>query len=247
MASSLLSPPTFSIEYSGPPPGVLLAGFASVGLAGLTALDYLVERLDWPEAGHANVSGMPSVTPFENGRPRHHTRIFAEDTADTAALIGELLIPVHAALPFAASIVDWAIDTDLDEIAIAAGIPIPHGPHAHRTFYVATDDDVADRFESGGIEPLGGGFLDGIKAEVLELAIERDLGVGVLITPVHYQFPDIGAALRLLEAMSAIYALDVDTDPLKEYAEAEQRYFAELSETLEAAHDRDHPADRMYM
>lgn len=247
MAAPDLIAPTFEIEYEGTAPDRVVAGFASVGLAGLTAVDYLVDTTGWPERGHVAMRGMPSITPFEDGRPRHHTRVFTADGGRTGALLGELFIPLVATVPFAREVVSWANGAGVEEVVVAAGIPIPHGPEQHRTFHVATDDPMADRFAGADIEPMTGGFLDGIKAEILELAMATDLSAGVLVTPVHSQYPDVTAALRLLEAIEGLYDLGVDTKPLREYAEAEQRYYAELSETLETAHERDHPADRMYM
>jgi uncharacterized protein len=43
--------------------------------------------------GHVAVGGLPTVTPFENGRPRRHAREFPRPDLDSTALVVELFVP----------------------------------------------------------------------------------------------------------------------------------------------------------
>jgi len=53
----------------------LAVGFTEYGLAGLTAVDYLSDQLSMSRHGHLTNGGSPTITPFENGTARHHTRL----------------------------------------------------------------------------------------------------------------------------------------------------------------------------
>ena len=64
--------PRFSATHESAPSGGVIAGFSAYGLAGLTAADYPVDQLDLTERGHVTASGIPAITPFEDGRPRRN-------------------------------------------------------------------------------------------------------------------------------------------------------------------------------
>ena len=238
--------PEFHITHDQNPSETLLAGFSSFGLAGLTAVDYLVEHLDLEQQGHLTVEGLPSITPFENGRPRHHTRIFSHDDVDVSILVGELVLPIGVSREFADVVVDWMGANEVEELAICSGIPIAHGPDEHRTFYIATDDYRKRRLEDGAVTPMGSGFLDGTNAALISRGISSPLAIGVFVTPIHQQVPDVEAAVRLVETVDSVYGLDVDTGPLAAFAEEVHQYYAELAERLERRVE-DLPEDRMYM
>ncbi len=225
----------------------MIAGFSSFGLAGLTAVDYLADHLGLEPQGHVSAEGVPTITPFEAGRPRHPTRFLSGEGVDATLLLSEQSIPLPLADRFGRSLLDWMDEEGVLEVAVLAGIPVAHGPDEHRTFYVATDDYRERRLADADVPPMANGFLDGVNAALLEQGMESSLRVGVLVTPVHAQVPDAEAALRLLDTLAGLYDLDIDTGPLREFADGVQQYYAELSERLDRVADEDRPEDRMYM
>jgi uncharacterized protein len=239
----------FSIVHESPPGDALLAGFSRFGLAGLTAVDYLVDHLDLEQAGYLTAEGLPSITPFEQGMPRHHTRFFTREDLDVTVLVGELFVPASAAGPFSAALLEWLETNDVSETAICAGIPLPHGPEAHETFYVATPDYHDRRLADAdpGVPPMGMGYLDGVNGAVVEQSIDTDLATCVYVTPVHEQVPDVEAAIRLVDTVAAVYDLPADTAPLQDFAAEIRRHYEELAERLQSAAEEELPEDRMYM
>jgi uncharacterized protein len=240
------SSPDFQITHETQPSQTLLAGFSTFGLAGLTAVDYLVDHLDLEEQGHLTAEGLPAVTPFEEGRPRHHTRLFSRDDLDVSVLVGELFVPTTVGKPFANAVLDWTERNDVEDVAVLAGVPVPHGPDEHRTYYIATDDYRRRRLEGVDVPPMGRGFLDGTNAALVERGLESSLGVGVFVTPVHAQVPDVEAAIRLVETAERVYGLDVDSEPLEAFAAEVEQYYAELADRMQNQRD-ELPEDRMYM
>lgn len=238
----------FSVEESVPPSDALLCGFTNYGLAGLTAVDYLVDHLELEVTGHISTDGLPSITPFTEGVPSHHTQLYSRDDLDVTLLKSELFVPAVLGKPLADEILDWTEAAGVGEVAVAQGVPIQHGPEGHKTYYVASEDYREKRLEGTDIEPMGRGFLDGVNGALVERGIESPLGVGVFLTPIHDQMPDVEAALRLVETIDAVYDLDVDTAPLKAFAEEVTRYYTDLAERFkQAAEKQDAPEDRMYM
>lgn len=239
--------PDFSVTHESAPPETLVAGFSAAGLAGLTAVDYLVDRRDATETGHLNVERLPAITPFTDGEPRHHTRIFSDRPADLAVLVGELSVPRGAGGALAEAVLEWAADNGVEEITILSGVPVDHAPDEHESFYVATADYRDHRLGDADLRPMGSGFLDGVNAEILQRGLDTDLRVGLLTTPVHAQAPDLEAALRLLGALTEVYDVDVDTGPLEAFASEVRRYYAELVDRMERTTQAEYPEDRMFM
>ncbi|MFD1515053.1 proteasome assembly chaperone family protein [Halomarina rubra] len=237
--------PTFDVTPPDFPGEALVCGFSEYGLAGLTAANYLVERLDLEEAGHVTAAELPTITPFEDGVPRHHTRLFASEDCPVTVLVGELFVPPAAAVPFADAIGDWA-SGEVEEVVVLSGVPIAHGPEDHRAFHVATEGFRERRLADADVSPMGGGFLDGVNAAITRLGLDTDLESCVFVTPAHARTPDAEAALRLLDAVTSVYDLDVDTEPLEAYADRVQRYYAELADRLETR-EEGASDDRMYM
>ncbi|WP_042662697.1 proteasome assembly chaperone family protein [Haloferax sp. ATB1] len=246
MSNATTSRPDFQITHDTPPSRALLCGFSSFGLAGLTAVDFIVDHLDLEQTGHLTVEGLPAVTPFEDGRPRHHTRLFSRDDLDVTVLVGELFVPAVHGTQFGNAILEWTERNQVEELAVLSGIPMAHGPDEHRVFYIATDDYREARLADSDIPPMGRGFFDGTNAALVERGIGSPLGVGVYVTPVHAQVPDVEAAIRLVDAADDVYDLGVDSSPLESFAAEVQQYYAELAERLHDS-EADLPEDRMYM
>ncbi|MFD1645742.1 proteasome assembly chaperone family protein [Haloarchaeobius litoreus] len=247
MATQSTEDVRFDVTHDEAVSDVVVAGFSQFGLAGLTAVDYLVEQLDLEQTGHIVAQDLPSITPFSDGAPRYSTRLLSRDDLNLTVLMSELFVPTWAAKPFARAVLDWTETNAVEEVAVLSGVPVPHGPEDHRTFYVATEDYRRERFDESEVPPMANGFLDGVNAALVERGMDSSLAVGVYVTPVHAQAPDVEAALNLLDAVSTVYDLDLDTAPLEEFAERVGRYYTELAERLDSVPERDTPDDRMYM
>ena len=239
--------PEFTVVHDRSPSETLIVGFSEFGLAGLTAVDYLVEHLDLHEQGHVDVDGYPTITPFADGKPRHHTRLFSRDDLNISVLVGELFVPRWAAEPLGDAVLDWTTAEGVGEVIHLTGVPIPHGPDEHRPFYVATPGYRESRLAGADVTPMGRGFLDGVGGALMTQAMVSDLEVAVYLTPVHERVPDADAALRLLSAVEETHELGVDTGPLEEFATNVGQYYEELASRLQKASDEDHPEDRMFM
>lgn len=228
--------------------GTLLSGFAEYGLAGLTAADYLTTELDLEQTGHIAIEGFPAITPFEDGTPRRHTRLFSKPGFEFTVLVGELTVPPFAARPFADSITARAHESGIEEILVLSGVPFAHGPDDHRPFYIATEQYQDRHLEEGtDLAPMTGGFLEGVNAELMDRALEASFPSCILTTPVHARTPDVEASLRLLEALDRIYDIGIDTQPLEAFAEDISRQYEELAARIEASRKEHLADDRMYM
>lgn len=210
-------------------------------------MDYLRKQFELTEVGHITTEELPAITPFENGTPRHHTRLYSRSESDVTILLNELFVPVWAADPFSEAVLDWADSNGVKEITVLAGVPVPHGPEEHRTYYIATEDYQAARLQDTELQPMGNGFLEGINASLVGRGIDSELRVGVFVTPVHTQVPDVEAALRLIRAVESVHGFSVDTGALEQFASEVEQYYRELAQRLEQVDEEHMPDDRMFM
>lgn len=251
--------PTFEVALtSETEPGEhLLVGMGGVGVAGLTAADYLVDNVETEQIGHVRTRNLPDITPFTNGKPRHPIRLYSATDSDVTVLISEVFLPVWVADPLTEALLDWAGTQDISEVTVLHGTAFPHSEEEHVVYHVATEAYREKHFpdDDNGIEPLAGGFFDGVIGELLVRSLDgAGPPTGVLVTPTHPPGPDLDAAVRLLEALEPVCDIEVDEGDLRDRAEEMRRYFEELAERMQAMEQaegategQDYPANRMFM
>ncbi|WP_436924651.1 proteasome assembly chaperone family protein [Halosimplex amylolyticum] len=248
METPATADPSFDVQETGETDAdVLLAGFSEFGLAGLTAVDYLVKQLELTPHGHVTTPDLPTITPFDDGSPRHPIRLFSADEVNFAVLVSELFVPTSAARSFSDALLDWTAAADIAETVVLSGVQMAHTETEHRTYFVATDDYREARLSAEPVPPMASGFTDGVKASLLARGIDSPLRACVYATPAHPQAPDAEAALRLVETVDDVYDLGVDTEPMKSFAADVQQYYEDLASRIEQARDEQQPEDRMYM
>jgi uncharacterized protein len=231
--------------------GSLVIGTATPGLAGLSVVDYLVSHTDADQVGHVRAHGLADVTPFTRGEPRHAVRLYTLPDRSVSVIVGEAFLPAAAGEPFVDAVVEWATGVGIWEVVVPYALPYPHDPSAHTVSHVGTPAFRERRLAGTEIDPLPGGFLDGMVGELMTAGLERDAPVGTLVTPVHPPGPDLDAAVRLLDALDAVFDLDVDPTELEARADERRRYYGELAQRVQRLDDRgpggSSPDDRMFM
>lgn len=246
--------PSFEVHTpDGEPSDRLLVALAAPGVAGLTVVDYLVERVEPTRIGHVATRGLPDLTPFSDGRPRHPVRIHAAGDPAVTILESEVFLPVGVADPFADALEAWVGEAGIEEVTVLHGATFPHSEEQHVVFHVGTDAYRERHFgDEDGVQPLAGGFFDGVVAELLTRSLDgRVPPTGVLVTPAHVPGPDLTAALQLLEGLEAVFDVDVDETELRQRSAELRQYYGELARRMESLREGegnpDYPDDRMYM
>jgi len=233
----------------------LFVSLSGVGLAGLSALDYLARQFELEQIGHVSTHGLPDIAPFEDGQPRHPMRLYSDDDIDATILVTELFVPTWAADSFAEALRTWLTGSSIREVTLLHGVPFPHAPDEHDVFYVANSAYRDRRLEDTEIRPLKGGVFDGVVGELAVWSLAADAPpVGVFVTPTHPPGPDFDAALLFLDALQDVYDFELDEAELRRTAEDRKRHYQELADQLQAMQEtdpsrmgRDAPEDRMYM
>lgn len=238
---------SFDISLEEQTKSTLVIGQAHLGMAGVTAADYVVRHLDSRQIGHVDSERLPAIAPFEEGIPRHHSRLYAIEDTELTVLVGELFIPPGVARSYTDELLEMAETEDIEEILILHGAPFPHGPEEHEVFSVATPGYHDIRLAETSIEPLQGGFLDGVAGEIVTRCLDdRAPDTGVLVTPTHPPGPDIEATLKFIVALEDVYDISVDESELRELGARFEEYYEQLEERMSTMTDTEE-SDRMFM
>lgn len=246
----------FTIDCPIIEPGqTLLVGLAAPGMASLTAVNQIVDEHESTEIGHISPDELPAITPFEDGVPRHHTRLYDLDGVDIVVLLSELFVPPWAARPFVGEVLDWATRSQIEELAMFHPVPYEHAPEDHQTFHIASEEYRTNRLDDEQIPAMKGGVLDGVPSEFLSHSLEGEgPPTGIYVTPAHPPGPDIDGALFFLDALESVYGLEIDRAELEDLSREIKTHYETLAErmtTLEEAEkardEREFYADRMYM
>lgn len=253
-----------NVRHEAQPSETIIAAFSNPGMAGVTATEYLISQLGFRQQGYITVEQLPSIAPFQDGRPYHHTRFFSREDLDITVLASELPVPLQATGAFGHRILEWVLDHDVSEATILTGAPSVHDDEAAEelethpgegadvptsddlddVFFVASDDYREHRLADSPLRPMSGGFLNGTHASLISQAIDTPLRAGILFTPTQAQPVASDAALRLVTSLNRLYDIDIDTSELEAFAAEMARYYAELSERVQ---QENVPEDRMDM
>ena len=224
---------TLEVDADEPPESTLVVTFPGPGMAGISATQYLIEQLGLEETGHIQATGLPAITPYADGRPYHHTRLFSGPDLACTFLISELPIPVQLSEPFGRILLDWIDDRAVEEVALLTSIPWLEP--VDDLYYVASDDYRDQRLTDVDLSPLDGGFLTGANASLIARAMDTTLRVGVIATSVDPRvLLDANAAVRLVEGLDRIYEFDVETDELRQFADRTHQHYEGLAAQYEA-------------
>lgn len=225
----------FRLDFSAdePPESTMIAGFPGPGMGSVSAIQYLIERMELHDTGHIHAEGLPAITPYKDGRPYHATRLFSRSGLPITLLSCELPVPIQHSEPFGRVLLDWIETNDVMEVTLLTSIPGLEA--ADDLYFVGSEDYIDERIDSRDVTPLNGGFLTGVNASLIDRAIDTDLRVGVLATATDpYRPLDPDAALRLVDGVRTIYECDVDLGHLRAFADSMRRHYEELTSQLEA-------------
>ncbi len=209
---------------------VLIAALPGAGLAGLIAVDHIVRTLQMVEIGFADSTMFPPIVGIEKGKAYHPIRVFVNEKEKIYAIKGEIPIPGMGIVHLTSSVMDW-IDRMRPKLVI-----LPDGVGVHnrldiekpRVFKAFNMENVAKLLENVVGEVLEHGYISGFPAIMLREAERRGIPAATLIVQCFPTYPDPGAAVSLLEAISQLIGVKIEVSTLEEKSEQLRMKLREL-------------------
>ena len=199
---------------------ILLEGFPDVGLVGVIAVSYLVEKLQLKQVGSIDSDLLPSAVAVHDSQVKEIMRIYGNDLL--VAVISEIPLPASLVRPVAQSLLAWCKAKKINSVISLGGLPEPNrlDIEVPSVFLVASEKDFGEHMMNKiGAQRLKDGFITGVKAELLREGIRRKHNIAFLLAQAHYNYPDPGAAAQIVLSLSKLIGREIDVKPLLESAE----------------------------
>ena len=210
----------------------IILGFAGIGLIGPIVANTLIEQIpDVKEIGFITSEYLPPISVFYEGVLKHPFRILYSPQYNL--IIGVCEVPFQVTTAYndlSKTICNWALSEDVraKEIVIFQGIP-QRGIIDDYPVYYAAESQIMETLEKFGITKVEKGIIVGPEATILNEALTNRLNAYALFTPV-LEIPTPEGAASIIDVLSKIYNLNIDTTSLIEQGKEIKAKMLELAQ-----------------
>lgn len=225
---------------------VLVLSCPEPSLAGVVAIEYLIDTLNMEEIGAIRIRDVPPVIAVVDGVAKLPHRIFYRRDLGLVAIRQHVPVPPQIYSGFIGKILDWAEENNIDKVICLSAMPTIGEKEVDNVYFV-TEDILAGELTSLGLIPLKeatisgleGAFLDAVLsrrargvlllAESKLLSSIRRLAEGgkigshkdlmlILHDLVGKVGPDVSAALKLLRGLEKLLGARIPLENLEQHA-----------------------------
>jgi uncharacterized protein len=233
--------PRVEIKESGPKISkpCIIVGVPEVGLVGTIACGYLVEQLKLEPRGFVDSDLVPPVMVIRDSVPNYPIQIFGKD--GIVVVLSEVPLSSKPSLELARELSKWAVARDARMVVGLNGAPSrkreeSHGEGMPTVLGVSSDKTILKNLKELGALPFEQGVITGFYASLVKYCtLNRQTNL-TLLGESMLQFPDPAAAASVLDVLSGLIPIKVDTKPLlKQSEEVRLRTRELMQETQQAA------------
>ncbi len=229
------------IRDSGPKVSkpTIVVGVPEAGLVGTITCSYLIEQLKMVERGFIDSDLLPQVMIIHNSAASYPIHIFGKD--ELLVVVSEVPLPPFASVEVAKEIASWARSLKADMVIGVTGAPSKarddsQGDGTPSVVGVGNTRAALEVLKKSGASPFEDGMISGFYASLLKHCNANGQSSVTLLAESLSQFPDPGAAASLIEVLSKLLSLNVDTKSLmKESEEIRLRSRELMQQTQQAA------------
>ncbi|MFN3804071.1 MAG: proteasome assembly chaperone family protein [Pyrobaculum sp.] len=223
---------------------ILVMACPEPSLAGVVAVEYLIDSLAMEEIGAIRITEMPPVIAVVNGVAKLPHRIFYTKNTGVVAIRQHVPIPPQLYAEFIHKVLDWAEENKIKLVACLSAMPAVSDDDA---VYFVTEEGLVERFKQYGFIPIKEATVTGLEGAYLDAVLSRNIDGALLIAEsklltaikrlidsgkvathrdvmlilndlVGRVGPDVGAALKLVNAVAKLAEVQIDTTKLQEHA-----------------------------
>lgn len=209
----------------------VINGFPSVGLVSSITAEYLIGTLKLDQIAALDSPHFPPVSMIYDSKPKLPARIYADEKLKLAVFLTEFTPSPSLARPIAKTIFSWTRENKCSRIISPEGIPAikEEIERENLTYGVGSNDNMRNELQKLDITQLKTGIISGVSGVLLNEGRISGFNVICLLTKVHQDIPDAGAAARIIEAVSKLTpSIKIDVKPLLEYARKAEEYIRML-------------------
>jgi uncharacterized protein len=211
-----------SAEIEG---ATIVIGFPGVGFSSPIATNYLVKQLEMEQVGHVVSSDFPPVASVHSYVPQHPMRIYQK--GPLVVIMMEFAPSGDLVRPLGLHILEWAFHAGAKRLIVLDTLT-PDNVQAlmeDRSIYSVgtTERDRAD-LEEAELEQVEEGMITGMSGVLLSEGAAIGVPVVGIMSEAHPMFPDVRAAVRLLQEGAKLEpGLEVNLEELEANASEVER------------------------
>ena len=195
---------------------VIIEGFPGIGMVGTICATYLTEKLGMKLVGYITSTHFPPISTIHDYKPVSPARIYASEKYNVIVLFSEFVILSEIVFPLSERIIEYAKDSKAKAIYSLAGIAVEQP--SQKMHGIASTDAMADLLKSKDVELIKEGATQGVSGVLIaECAADGFPAANIMAETGAAMDPK--AAARLLEKLSEIIGVPIDTKPLLQEGE----------------------------
>ncbi len=221
----------------------VVVGFPGVGFSSPIATNYVIKQRDMTRVGHVVSADFPPVASIHDYEPQHPMRIYQKD--DLVAVTMEFVPQGDVIRPLGTHLLKWAHQGGAERIIVFDTM----SPSDLKTFMTnraiySVGATLKDRIalDEAEMELIEEGMVTGLSGVLLAEGSSAGVPVIAILTEAHPMFPDVRAAIMLLQEASKVAPqVGVDLEELEASAEEVEStvkdQVAQASQLMEARMD----------
>jgi uncharacterized protein len=223
----------------------VVVGFPGVGFSSPIALNYLIKQLDMTLVGHIVSEGFPPVASIHGYEPQHPMRIYQK--GDLVVVTMEFVPTDEILRPLGMHLLKWTAQGGVTRMIVLDTMSpsdLEDFMDHRKVFSVGATHNDRVVLDTAGMELIEEGMITGLPGVMLAEGAAAGIPVINIVIEAHPMFPDVRAAVLLLEeAVKVAPLVKVDLKELEEGAnEVESTVkdqVAQASSLMEARMDAD--------
>jgi uncharacterized protein len=171
-----------------------------VGFSGPIATNYIIKQLEMEQVGHVVSSDFPPVASVHEYVPQHPMRIYQKGSL--IVIIMEFAPTGDLVRPLSLHILRWAHQGGAERVLLLDTLSptdVQQLLEERSVYSVGTTEQDRDLLTEAGIEQVEEGMITGISGVLLAEGATIGIPVVTVLSEAHPMFPDVRAAVRLIE------------------------------------------------
>lgn len=212
----------------------LIEGLPGTGLVASITADHVTSHLDLDRHGTIRSDAFPPSASFTDGLTQDSVRVYAGGDPDVMTLQSDIPMPPQAFPALNECVLDDLAD-EFGHVIFIAGVPAESQEDRGTVQGVGTTEERREALRENGIDVAEeSGVVGGVTGSLVSACHHADVPATLLLTHVHPQLPDPGAAQSVIEnALEPLVDFDVDTQALEEQEEEIQRQKQQVLQQLQ--------------
>ena len=212
---------------------IIIEGFPGIGMVGTICASYLADKLQMKLVGYLASSHFPPISAIHDYKPVSPARIYASEKYDLVVLFSEFVIPADIVFVLSQEIIAWAKKKKAKAIYSLAAIATQEPKETIHG--IASTPEIAELLKKHGVELIKEGATQGVSGVLIaECAAQKMPAANIMVQTANPLDP--AASARLLDKLSEIIGVPIETKELVKEGETVEARMREAMEKMKALH-----------